>query len=158
MRSAAVADRKHDDKTDERQVVLSRVNGAVKSALDAAPGLSTMGLRTKDVEGKRRVAERRYEFQKTMLRDVDVWRKNNGGKLPTDLDIQQMADRQLIQWNRGAEGDPVYRFEANGRRGNYAIPKRDTVRIQARARAALGRDLTASELSQAYLTEARGGS
>lgn len=142
-------------KVDQKQVALSRVNTVTKTALEAS-GITTKGLRTRDTEGRAAVNQRVYNFQKSMLADLEIWQQTNPGKVISDADITAMADRKLLQWNRGSEDSPVFAFEARGP-GRISVPTRDVERLKNVARRVLRREPTEEELVQAYLREARGG-
>lgn len=134
---------------------ITEVRSIVKPALEAA-GVSTRGLRTKDVEGRAKVAARQYTFEKAVLGDLAIWQQNNPGKKPTALDIQKIADRRLIMMTPATGGDPVPQFEAQGP-SKVRLPNAEITRIRRVMTPILGREPSEQEIVQAYLREARGG-
>ena len=141
---------------EDNQVALSRIRSVSSTMLKAAPGLTTAGLRTRDTEGRAAVAQRQATFEKAMLREVAAFTRNTGKK-PTDLDIQAMGDRLLIQSNYGSEEDPRYLFESSGVLPRVNVPRADYTRVRNRLAALMGRPVTDQEVFTAYRLEARGG-
>lgn len=147
----------------EGQVTFSRIRGVVQNAVQGA-GLTYVGLRVKDREGRAAIDRRVYQLEKAISTDVEIWQRANPGKAISDQEISQIADRQLIRWRpSGVDRDdadkaPQFYFERpRGGGGVASVPTAELNRLKATGRRILGRDPTEGELLQAYLTEARGG-
>lgn len=145
----------------ESQVTFSRVNSITSDALSAV-GITTVGIKEKDTTARAAVAKRQYLFNQAVLRDVEIWQRANPGKPIADSEISQITDRLLTRWRpQGSAADPkappTYYFERSAPAGIVSIPNADLARLRRQGRAALGREPTENELSQAYLRESRGG-
>lgn len=142
------------------QVTHSRISGIVSDAMTGA-GITTQGLRTRDTAGHQAVARRQYQLETAIAKDVEILQRTRPEKPVTDLEIQQIADRQLIRWKpAGGEFDddaPQYWFERSAKSGQIVMPRGDYNRIKAQGRRTLGRWPTDEEIAQVFRREARGG-
>lgn len=135
---------------------ITEIRTITKPALEAA-GITTRGLRTKDVEGRGKVAARIYSYEKAVLGDLQIWQQNNPGKKPSALDVQKIADRRLILVTPAGGEEPVPQFEAPSL-AKMKIPTAEVDRIKRVMTPILGREPLGSEIIQAYISEGRGGS
>lgn len=140
----------------DKQVSIATIR-SVTSTLAAANGLTTTGIKERDLAGRQAMEKRIYGFETSVERGVELWQRANPGKPVSDAIVREIAERQLT-WTRERGSDQnLHWFERSGR-GGYTVtmPRADMERLRAIGRRELGREPTPQEITFAYLHELEG--